>query len=235
MILIIDTSSSGISLVLSEESRLTPQLGVASPPYWGGDRPKGGRGGSLYSSEPPPVLFADSPPQEGGHEASSIVKHVPTEKQSLSLPAETEKFLNENNATWRDLTAIGVIVGPGSFTGIRLGIAYSKGLSMGLGIPLIPINAFEIYLEKNPDAFVAIDSGRGDFFVGAHNLLPQVMTIEEVETKQFDYPQTIGHKPFDLLDALPIVDRKLSANKNEPVIPMYIKPSYAEINCKKGL
>jgi len=67
MILIIDTSSSGISLVLSEESRLTPQLGVASPPYWGGDRPKGGRGGSLYSSEPPLSQAApDCPSPAGG-------------------------------------------------------------------------------------------------------------------------------------------------------------------------
>ncbi|MDE6478256.1 MAG: hypothetical protein K2L94_03335 [Alphaproteobacteria bacterium] len=44
-------------------------------------------------------------------------------------------------AQWRDLTAIGVVVGPGSFTGIRLGIAHAKGLAMELGIPIVPINA----------------------------------------------------------------------------------------------
>ncbi|MCL2749371.1 MAG: tRNA (adenosine(37)-N6)-threonylcarbamoyltransferase complex dimerization subunit type 1 TsaB [Alphaproteobacteria bacterium] len=204
MILIINTSSSGIGLALHNANN-SPLEG---------------------ESQSASVVQRDA--------VRGIIKHIPTEKQSLSLPTETEKFLIENGATWRDLTAIGVVVGPGSFTGIRLGIAYSKGLSIGLGIPLISINAFEIYLEKTPDAFVAIDSGRGDFFVGARDLSPQVMTIEEVETKQFDYPKTVGHKPFDLLDALPIITRKLSAGANEPVIPMYIKPSYAEQNCKSS-
>ena len=45
-------------------------------------------------------------------------KHIDVEKQSIALPVETEKFLKENNANWSDLTAVGVVVGPGSFTGI---------------------------------------------------------------------------------------------------------------------
>ena len=160
-------------------------------------------------------------------------KFVETEKQSLSLPVDTEKFLAENNAMFSDLTAIGVVVGPGSFTGIRLGIAYAKGLAMGLDIPIVPVNAFEIYLESAPDAFVAIDSHKGDFFVGAKDLQPQIMDIEQVETKQFDYAKTIGHKTYDLDDALPIVQRKLGAG-SEPVIPLYIRASYAEQNRKSS-
>lgn len=155
---------------------------------------------------------------------------IETEKQSLSLPIEVEKFLSENNVKFSDLTAIGVVVGPGSFTGIRIGIAYAKGLGIGLNIPVVPINAFEIYLERNPDAFVAIDSGRADLFVGARDLEPCTMDIEKIENEQMKYAKTVGHKPFDLCDALPIVVRKL--NSNEPVIPMYLRPSYAELNCK---
>lgn len=160
-------------------------------------------------------------------------KFVEAEKQSISLPTETEKFLTENNAKFSDLTAIGVVVGPGSFTGIRLGIAYAKGLAMGLGIRVIPINAFEIYLESAPDAFVAIDSGKGDFFVGSKDLEPQIMSIDEVETKQFDYAKTTGHKPYDLTNALPIVQRKLKSDA-VPVIPLYIRASYAEQTCKSS-
>lgn len=161
-------------------------------------------------------------------------KFVEAEKQSISLPTETEKFLTENNVKFSDLTAIGVIVGPGSFTGIRLGIAYAKGLAIGLNIRIIPINAFEIYLESASDAFVAIDSHKGDFFVGAKDLQPQIMSIEEVETKQFKYPKTIGHKPFDLTNALPIVQRKLNKYEIVPVIPLYIRGSYAEQTCKSS-
>lgn len=153
-------------------------------------------------------------------------------KQSAELPLSVESFLNNNKLKFSDLSAIGIVVGPGSFTGIRLGIAYAKGLKIGLNIPVIPVNAFELYLEKTPDAFVVIDSGRGDFFVSAHNIEPCTMTIDDIETKQMDYPKTVGHKPYNLIDAVAVVKRKLESKKSEPVIPMYLRPSYAELNCK---
>lgn len=154
--------------------------------------------------------------------------YIETDRQSLALQVEVEKFLGENNLSWKDLTAVGVVVGPGSFTGIRLGIAYAKGLGIGLNIPVIPINAFEIYLQHDPDAFVAIDSGKTDLYVGAADMEPGTMEIEQIETVQMKYPKTVGHKPYDLKDALPVVMRKIT--QSEPVVPMYLRPSYAEIN-----
>lgn len=160
-------------------------------------------------------------------------KSVTTEKQSVALPVETEQFITECGAKWSDITAIGIIVGPGSFTGIRIGIAYAKGLAMGLNIPVIPINAFELYLAETPDAFVAIESGHGDFFVGAKNLSPCTMTIDEIETKQMEWPRTVGHRPFNLNYGVKIAEHKLENNLNEPVIPMYLRPSYVETNKEK--
>lgn len=155
--------------------------------------------------------------------------HIDVEKQSVALPIECEKFLNDNGAKWSDITAIGVVVGPGSFTGIRLGIAYAKGLAMGLNIPVVPINAFELYLAATPDAFVAIDSGRDDFFVAANGLEPCTMTIDDVETRQMEWARTVGHKPFDLNLATQIVQDKIANGDTSPVVPMYLRPSYAEI------
>lgn len=154
--------------------------------------------------------------------------HVDAEKQAIQLPTSVEKFITDNGVKFSDLTAIGIVVGPGSFTGIRLGIAYAKGLSIGLNTPIVPINAFEIYLAATPDAFVAIESGRGDFFVGAKNLAPCTMEIDELETRQMMWPQTVGHKPFDLKLATEIVRKKLESGHIDPAIPMYLRPSYAE-------
>ena len=160
-------------------------------------------------------------------------KAVTVEKQSIALPVECEKFITECGKTWRDITAIGVVIGPGSFTGIRLGIAYAKGLAMGLNIPVIGISAFDLYLAATPDAFVAIDSGRGDFFVAADGLAPQTMEIDEIETKQMEWARTVGHKPFDLKRGVDIVKQKISTENTETPVPMYLRPSYAEEN-KKG-
>ncbi len=158
--------------------------------------------------------------------------HLDVEKQSSALPAATQEFMDACGVKWSDLRAIGVVVGPGSFTGIRLGIAYAKGLAMGLNIPVVPINAFELYLADAPDAFVAIDSGRGDFFVASPKHAPGTMTIEEVETEQMKCPRTVGHTPFNLGGATKIVEQKLAAHNIEPVVPMYLRPSYAEVSKK---
>ena len=160
-------------------------------------------------------------------------KSVTVEKQSIALPVECEKFITECGAPWRDISAIGVVVGPGSFTGIRLGIAYAKGIGMGLNIPVVGISAFDLYLSATPDAFVAIDSGRGDFFVAANGLEPQTMQIEEIETKQMEWPRTVGHKPFDLKLGVDIVKQKIASGDTAPAVPMYLRPSYAEENKDK--
>ena len=173
------------------------------------------------------ILIIDTSQTGIGLVLNDKSKHVEVEKQSLSLPVEAEKFLAENGMTFRDLDAIGVVVGPGSFTGIRMGIAYAKGLGIGLNKPVVSVNAFEIYLEKSPDAFVAIDSNRGDFFVASASVAPGIMTIDEVESEQMKCAKTVGHRPYDLADAMPIIERKLKSEL-EPVIPMYLRPHYAE-------
>ena len=160
---------------------------------------------------------------------NNTVKRIETDRQSLALAGSVTEFLSEQNITFKDLTAIGVVVGPGSFTGIRLGIAYAKGLGIGLNIPVVPINAFEIYLEKTPDAFVAINSGRDDLFVASKIHEPGTMTIDEVEVEQMKCTRTVGHRPYDLADALPVLMRKIESGNKEPVVPMYLRPSYAEI------
>lgn len=160
-------------------------------------------------------------------------KSVDVEKQSVALPIECEKFITESGAKWSDISAIGIVTGPGSFTGIRLGIAYAKGIAMGLNIPVVGISAFDLYLAATPDAFVAIDSGRGDFFVAADGLPPQTMGIDELETKQMEWARTVGHKPFDLKLGTKIVAEKIISDNIPPTVPMYLRPSYAEQN-KKG-
>ncbi len=157
-------------------------------------------------------------------------KSIAVEKQSVALATECEKFITECGAKWSDISAIGIVVGPGSFTGIRLGIAYAKGLAIGLNIPVVGISLFDLYMAATPDAFVAIDSGRGDFFVAAPGLAPCTMEIEELETKQMAWPRTVGHKPFDLRLGVNVVKEKLKSVDLEPVVPMYLRPSYAEQN-----
>ncbi len=54
-----------------------------------------------------------------------------------------EELLAENAFKLNDLDAIAVSKGPGSYTGLRIGVSVAKGLCYGLGIPLIAVNSLE--------------------------------------------------------------------------------------------
>ena len=54
------------------------------------------------------------------------------------------------------------------------------------------------------------------------------MTIDEVETEQMKCPMTVGHKPFDLKNAVAIVENKIKSGDLQPAVPMYLRPSYVE-------
>ena len=59
----------------------------------------------------------------------------------------TEEVFTESSLQAKDLTAIAVSRGPGSYTGLRIGVSFAKGLCYGLGIPLIGVGSLASLCE----------------------------------------------------------------------------------------
>jgi tRNA threonylcarbamoyl adenosine modification protein YeaZ len=60
------------------------------------------------------------------------------------------------------LTAVAVATGPGSFTGLRVGVSFGLGLAMGLGIPILPLQSLAIQSARSDEAVLAVaEAGRG--------------------------------------------------------------------------
>lgn len=59
-----------------------------------------------------------------------------------------EELLLETNVALKDLQAIAVSQGPGSYTGLRIGVSAAKGLCYALSIPLIALDTLEILARK---------------------------------------------------------------------------------------
>jgi tRNA threonylcarbamoyladenosine biosynthesis protein TsaB len=59
-----------------------------------------------------------------------------------------EEILSENNIQFSDLNAIAVSQGPGSYTGLRIGVSSAKGFCFALNIPLIAIDTLQLLAKQ---------------------------------------------------------------------------------------
>ncbi len=89
----------------------------------------------------------------------------------------------------RELTHIGVTLGPGSFTGMRVGLSFAKGLATGVNLPLQGIGTLEA-LGHHPELLgkhrvAVIDGGRAQIYVqafdGDHQGAPRAVTADSFD------------------------------------------------------
>jgi tRNA A37 threonylcarbamoyladenosine modification protein TsaB len=60
------------------------------------------------------------------------------------------------------LTKVAVAVGPGSFTGLRVGVSFGLGLAMGLAIPIVAVRTLHLQAARSDEPVVAVaEAGRG--------------------------------------------------------------------------
>ena len=75
---------------------------------------------------------------------------------SAKLSLLIDDLFSQNSYNYSDLSAIAVSIGPGSYTGLRIGVSTAKGLAYALDIPIITLPTCEVFaapvLEKNPNA-----------------------------------------------------------------------------------
>ena len=77
----------------------------------------------------------------------SIVSTMPLSHWE-ELAVNVKKIIDQYNISISDLDFIIINIGPGSFTGLRIGVSFVKGLSLSNNIPVVPINSFDIIKNK---------------------------------------------------------------------------------------
>ena len=89
-----------------------------------------------------------------------------------SLPILSKKIIKDASLSFQDLDAICISSGPGSFTGLRVGMSYAKGIALALDIPVIPISTFDVLAyNNNPSTLsVVIFSHGNTFYVCDYNV-----------------------------------------------------------------
>ncbi|MDO5620451.1 MAG: tRNA (adenosine(37)-N6)-threonylcarbamoyltransferase complex dimerization subunit type 1 TsaB [Paracoccus sp. (in: a-proteobacteria)] len=91
-----------------------------------------------------------------------------TKGQAERLFPLLESLLTGAGAGWRDLSVIGVGIGPGNFTGIRISVAAARGLALSLDVPAIGVSGFEaLRLGQPPGTVASIDARQDRLYVQA--------------------------------------------------------------------
>ena len=84
----------------------------------------------------------------------------------------TDRLLRASGLAPGDLDALAVSQGPGSFTGLRVGLALAKGLALALGKPLWPVSTLAALAANLPHCTAAVcpvlDARRGEVFAGLY-------------------------------------------------------------------
>jgi tRNA threonylcarbamoyladenosine biosynthesis protein TsaB len=94
-------------------------------------------------------------------------------RHAVELLAEVESAA-ERSGGWQEVDAIAVGIGPGSFTGLRIGLATARALAQGLAMPVVPIGTLAALghgiLERAGDrrALAVIDARRGQAFAALY-------------------------------------------------------------------
>jgi tRNA threonylcarbamoyladenosine biosynthesis protein TsaB len=101
----------------------------------------------------------------------SLVK-MPGRTASEKLVAAVRESMSGVGWRLRDLSGIGVVTGPGSFTGVRVGLSVAKGLSEAGGVPLLAVSALSMLAAAagtiDGRVCALLDAGRDEFYCGEY-------------------------------------------------------------------
>jgi len=158
----------------------------------------------------------------------------------------------------RDIKAVVVSVGPGSFTGLRIGLAAAKGLAVALDVALVGISLFELasskMRESGQSALLVIPCRKGEYYVGRidtdkagdirvlpESELPAILSGQLVFGLGFDpcsQFQTVAIDPasgpfeYDGSDLIYLGKEKLLSGEQSDLAslePLYLQKAIAEV------
>jgi tRNA threonylcarbamoyladenosine biosynthesis protein TsaB len=89
---------------------------------------------------------------------------------SATLVAAVAELLKSAGTELRDLGGIIVVNGPGSFTGVRVGLSAVKGLAEGTEIPVVALSRLEVLSRKSGVPSAALDAHRGEVYLRLERL-----------------------------------------------------------------
>lgn len=114
--------------------------------------------------------------------------HVVTDRgQAEMLLPMVNSVVARSNVSYADIGCVGVITGPGSFTGLRVALSAARSIGLSLNKPVLGLSTFDVLMQqgvaagkKADDLFYAVDTRRGDYYTRCGSRDPVIMGADEV-------------------------------------------------------
>ena len=166
-------------------------------------------------------------------------------KHSLTLMPYIEQLLSENDITLSDIDFFAVVIGPGSFTGIRIGISTIKALCYATGKKVLPLTSFDLlaYANNSPErAFCVVDANHDNYYSCAYEqkkivLKECFLSKEQILQNYRDFNLcAVSNCDLPNLNICDVVSGMKNAVLNKAndlvdeseILPLYVKRSQAE-------
>jgi tRNA threonylcarbamoyl adenosine modification protein YeaZ len=181
----------------------------------------------------------------------TVLRHEDMAKgQAERLMVLLEDVLAEAGLGWSDLGALGVGIGPGNFTGIRISVAAARGLALALGIPAVGVSGLQAQaFGAGQTVLTSLDARRGAAYVqgfgpdGAPLAAPAMGPPATVALPSFDTPPLClgplaedlavrtggmtGLARYPLPEAIARIAAERARSGMPPPAPLYLRPADA--------
>jgi tRNA threonylcarbamoyladenosine biosynthesis protein TsaB len=121
-------------------------------------------------------------------------------QHSPSLLPLVDRLLAELGMGAADLELIGCSVGPGSFTGIRIGLATAKGISLARGTPLVGVTTLDAlarpFAFREGDLFAVLDARKGNLYAAAYRGGTRTTDYLDIPPRELAAMLAAADRPF---------------------------------------
>ncbi len=185
------------------------------------------------------ILNIDTATEEAGiclaadGEVVAVAVNPDQRDHAAWLHIAVEKMMRDADVRMKDLDAVAVTSGPGSYTGLRVGMAAAKGFCYALGIPLITENTLKVMAmaardRVAPDVLLCpmIDARRMEVFTAVYkNDLEEVMPTTAMVIDPHSFEQYLSDRQMSFFGG--------GSNKCKPIITAS-SAAFIEINYTPG-
>lgn len=146
------------------------------------------------------------------------------------IPKITE-ILRKGNLDVKDLDCIFVVLGPGSFTGIRIGVCTAEAIAFGVNAKKCGLSVFDGF---GSDELCVIPSRRGYYYFSEDGKMGEISEAELTEKNKFFYRNCALSRGVPVSDEdyvknlFAVAEGKIKTNSLTPLEPLYLKKSQAE-------